>query len=214
MDPGPVRFSIVLGRDPHHRNPLALVAKMSESERNDLESGRRGGLARAADPDTTPPGIRYGTSIQRFLFFIINTWFKKSFQLYADDYEMPWIEAIHREQPSLGRIEADSENQLGVETSIKRCISSENPTLSQVDFSRTHHPILHWKKAPSQSIVLIKKSCGGRLLGPRFFTLSIRVKFYPISMVQAKAKDSSQTQENKHSPIILVFMGHHAGCLW
>ena len=69
MDPGPVRFSIVLGRDPHHRNPLALAAKMSESERNDLEFGRRGGLASAEELDTTPPGIRYGTSIQRFPFF-------------------------------------------------------------------------------------------------------------------------------------------------
>ena len=107
---------------------------MSESERNDLEFGRRGRLARAADPDTTPPGIRYGTSIQRFLFIIINTWFKKSFQLYADDYEMPWRVAIHREQSSLGRIEANPENQLGVETSIKRCISSENPALFQADF--------------------------------------------------------------------------------
>ena len=143
MDPGPVRFSIVLDRDPHHRNPLSFVAKMSESERNDLESGRRGGLASAEELDTTPPGIRYGTSIQRFPFFINNTRFKTYFQLYADDYEMPWRVAIHREQPFLGRIEANSENHLGVETSIKRCISSENPTLSQVDFSRTHHPILH-----------------------------------------------------------------------
>ena len=133
MDPGPVRFSIVLGRDPHQRNPLALVANMSESERNDLEFGRRGGLASAEELDTTPPGIRYGTSIQRFPFFI-NTRFKTYFQLYADDYEMPWRVAIHREQPSLGRIEADSENQLGFETSIKRCISSENPALFQADF--------------------------------------------------------------------------------
>ena len=44
------------------QEPLALVAKMSDSERSDLESGRRGGLASAAEPDTTPPGIRYGTS--------------------------------------------------------------------------------------------------------------------------------------------------------
>ena len=80
-----------------------------------------------------------------FSFFIINPRLLKTyFQLYADDYEMPWIEAIHREQSSLGRIEADSENQLGVETSIKRCISSENPALSQVDFLRTqssHTPL-------------------------------------------------------------------------
>ena len=47
---------------------------------------------------------------------------------------MPWRVAIHREQPFLGRIEANSENQLGVETSIKRCISSENPALSPSRF--------------------------------------------------------------------------------
>ena len=184
-----------------------------------MECGRKGGLASAEEIDTMSPRIRYGTSIQRFPFFIINPRLLKTyFQLYADDYEMPWRVAIHREQPSLGRIQADSENQLGVETSIEQCISRAERKKTQhfpkLIFSRTHHPILHWKKAPSQSIVLIKKSCGGRLLGPRFFTLSIRVKFYPISMVQAKAKDSSHTHENKHSPIILVFMGHHAGCLW
>ena len=46
--------------------PLALVAKMSESERRALESEgtRRGGLASAAEPDITPPEIRYRTSIQ------------------------------------------------------------------------------------------------------------------------------------------------------
>ena len=32
-----------------------------------------GGLASAEELDTTLPGIRYGTSIQRFPFFIINT---------------------------------------------------------------------------------------------------------------------------------------------
>ena len=71
MDPGPVRFSIVLGRDPHHRNPLLLPAKMSESERNDLESGRRDGLASAEELDTMSPGIRYGTSIHHFPFLLL-----------------------------------------------------------------------------------------------------------------------------------------------
>ena len=46
------------------QEPLALVAKMSDSERNALESGRRGGLASAAEPDTMPPEARYCTSIQ------------------------------------------------------------------------------------------------------------------------------------------------------
>ena len=58
--------------------PLALVAKLSDSERSDLESGRRGLHANAAEPDTTPPGIRYGTSIQPspFLFLTLNYWEK------------------------------------------------------------------------------------------------------------------------------------------
>ena len=46
------------------QEPLALVAKMSDTERSALESDGRVGLESAAEPDTTPPGIRYGTSIQ------------------------------------------------------------------------------------------------------------------------------------------------------
>ena len=42
------------------QEPLALVAKMSDSERSALESDGRGGLASDAEPDTT---IRYGTLI-------------------------------------------------------------------------------------------------------------------------------------------------------
>ena len=45
------------------QEPLALLAKMSDSERSDLESRRSGGLAGSAETGTTPPGIRYGTSI-------------------------------------------------------------------------------------------------------------------------------------------------------
>ena len=43
------------------QEPLALVAKMSDSDRSTLESGQRSGLASDAEPDTTP---RYRTSIQ------------------------------------------------------------------------------------------------------------------------------------------------------
>ena len=49
------------------QEPLALVAYMSDSERSELESERRGEVAHAAEPDTKFPGIRYGTSI--LLFF-------------------------------------------------------------------------------------------------------------------------------------------------
>ena len=47
------------------QEPLALVAKMSDSERRDLESERRDGLSSA-----TPTEIRYGMSIQHSPFFL------------------------------------------------------------------------------------------------------------------------------------------------
>jgi hypothetical protein len=59
------------GSTPHE--PLALVAKMSDSERSALESERRGGLSSAAEPDTMTSEIRYRTSIQHcstFLFVL------------------------------------------------------------------------------------------------------------------------------------------------
>ena len=54
--------------------PLALVAKMSDSERSALESGGRGGLtsAQAVAPDSAPE-IRYRTSIQHFYFLFITS---------------------------------------------------------------------------------------------------------------------------------------------
>ena len=58
------------------QEPLALVAKMSDSERSALESGGRGELASAADPDTTHLDIQYRMSIQHspaFLFHNIST---------------------------------------------------------------------------------------------------------------------------------------------
>ena len=49
------------GSTPHE--PLALVAKMSDSERSALKYERRGGLASAAEADSMTPEIRYRTSI-------------------------------------------------------------------------------------------------------------------------------------------------------
>ena len=53
------------------QEPLALVAKMSVSERSALESdGRtRFGLTSAAEPDSTSSEVRYGASIQHLLLF-------------------------------------------------------------------------------------------------------------------------------------------------
>jgi hypothetical protein len=54
------------------QEPLALVAKMSDSERSALESEVRSGLASAAEPDATSPKIRYGMSIQHSYFSFRN----------------------------------------------------------------------------------------------------------------------------------------------
>ena len=54
------------------QEPIALVAKMSDSERSALESEGRGGLASAAEPDTMPPGIRYRMSIIILLLLFHN----------------------------------------------------------------------------------------------------------------------------------------------
>ena len=51
------------------QEPLALVAKISDSERSALESGGRGELASAAESDTMPPEIRYCTSYNTLLLF-------------------------------------------------------------------------------------------------------------------------------------------------
>ena len=45
------------------QEPLALVAKMSDSERSALESEGRSGLASSAEPNSTSPEIRYGAFI-------------------------------------------------------------------------------------------------------------------------------------------------------
>ena len=76
------------------QEPLALVAKLSDSERSDLESGRKGGQANAAEPDTTPPGIRYGTSIQQslFLFVTLDCWELEKCTINS----MPMILKCHR----------------------------------------------------------------------------------------------------------------------
>ena len=53
------------------QEPLALVAKMSDSDRSALDSNGGVGLSNAAESNTTPSEIRYGKSIQqsRMFFF-------------------------------------------------------------------------------------------------------------------------------------------------
>ena len=103
------------------QEPLALLAKIPDSERS-AESGRRVSAA----SDTTPPEIRYCTSIQHcptFLFITSRLLGEVYYLLYADDDEIPSKAAIDPEVPSLGRIRADSVAPPHSPASIKRCIS-------------------------------------------------------------------------------------------
>ena len=93
-----------LGSTP--REPLALAAKMSESERSALESDGRVGLANFVEPKTTPSEIRFGTSFQQtFLFETSQLLRKVYYQLYS---ERPSKVANDPEEPSIGQIRADS----------------------------------------------------------------------------------------------------------
>ena len=115
---------------------LALVAKMSDSERlgDALESGESSGLTSAAETDT----IRYGTSVQHsftFLFVTSRLLSEVYYLLYGDNYEMPSKVAIDTDEPSLGRIRADSVAPPHTPASIKRCISrvEKNPALAHAN---------------------------------------------------------------------------------
>ena len=68
------RVTILNGTGPGStpQEPLALVAKLTNSERSALESDGRGGLASAAD-DTTSPEIQYRMSLQNSLTFLFVT---------------------------------------------------------------------------------------------------------------------------------------------
>ena len=56
------------------QEPLALVAKMSDSDRSAMESGERGELASAVTvSDTTSPEIRYRMSNQHSPTFLFLT---------------------------------------------------------------------------------------------------------------------------------------------
>ena len=119
------------------QEPLALVAKLSNSERSDLESEGRGGLANAAEP-ASDTEILYRTSIRHsptFLFVTSQLFGEVYYLLYADDCGVPSKVAFDPEEPSLGRIRADSVSPPHSPASIKRCISrvETNPALAQAN---------------------------------------------------------------------------------
>jgi hypothetical protein len=67
------KFTILNGTGPGStpEECLALVAKLSDSERSTLESDGRGGVASATEPDTTHPDVRYGAFIQHSPTFLL-----------------------------------------------------------------------------------------------------------------------------------------------
>ena len=219
------------------QDPLALVAKMSDSERSALESDGRVGLANSAEPNTTPSEseIRYGTCIQ----YSPTPPFQTSqllrevyYLLYADGYEMPSKVANDPEEPSLGRIRADSIAPPHSSISVKLCISrvEGNPTLFYADlfadtscdsplkeddhisFLRTDGPGLSPNepmaivqlKTPSipDGKYFIKNGAEDIYWGAGYNPLR-RVYFYRFTKEIAKVQ--CDTQVNEHSSIILVF---------
>ena len=130
------KFTVLNGTGPGStpQEPLALVAKMSDADRRTLGSGRRGGLASTTAPDTTLPETtgRYGTSLRHsptFLFVrVTRLLWEVYYLLYADDYEILSKVGVDPEEPSLGRIWADSIAPPHTPTSIKRCISRVEKT--------------------------------------------------------------------------------------
>ena len=113
--------------------PLALVAKLSDSERSTLESGRRGGLTNAEPL----PVSQYRSSIQYSSTFLIvltsRLLGKVYYQVFADRSDVRSKVAFDEELPSLGRIRCDSIAPPHTPASIKRRISRVEETPELVD---------------------------------------------------------------------------------
>jgi hypothetical protein len=104
------------------QEPLALVAKLTDSERSAFEPVERRGLVNAC---TVSPNARYRALVYftAFLFLMSGPSFEVYYLLYADDCEMPSKVAIDPEEPSLGRIRADCIAPPHTSSSILRHIS-------------------------------------------------------------------------------------------
>ena len=151
--------------------------------------------------------------------------------LYADNYEMPSKVAFDPEEPSLGRIRADSVAPPHSPASIKRCISrvERTPELAHADLfadissdtplKEDHISILHTDGpglSPNEPMAIVQVESpsipdGKYLIKNRaadiFWNAGsnpiMMVYFYPATMEQVK--NIAHMQVNKHSPIIHVF---------
>ena len=230
------KVSILNGTGPGStpQKPLALVAKLSNSERNALVSGRRGGLANAAEPNSTPSEIRYGTSFQHSpsLFQTSQLLREVYYQLYSDGYEMPSKVANDPEEPSIGRIRADSIPPPHSPTSIKLCISrvEGKPALLHADlFSDTscdtpltkgHISFLHNDGpglSPNEPMAIVQVKTPSIPDGKYFIKNPRNIYwgivngafcFYNVTHAEiAEFSTYKFMQVNEHSPIILLFRG-------
>ena len=215
------------------QDPLALVAKMSESERSAMESDGRVGLANSAEPNTTPLDIRYGTSIQQNSLFETSQLLREVYyQLYSDGYEMPSKVANNPEEPSIGRIRADSIPPPHSPMSIKLCISrvERNPGIVNYDLfedttcdtplTEGHISILHTDGpglSPNEPMAIVQLQVkipsildGSYLIKNRAAEIYWCTGFNPIkevyfySTTMEIAKDDIAMQVNEHSPITIL----------
>jgi hypothetical protein len=124
-DSGKVTILNPTGPGSMPQEPLALVAKLSDSERNALESGENSGLASPSESGTASPDHRYRTPIYSItVLFITSGLFSKVYYLlYADDHGMSSKVAVDPEEPWLGRIRAESIAPPHTPASIKLHIS-------------------------------------------------------------------------------------------
>ena len=217
------------------QEPLALVAKMSNSERSALESEGRGELASAAEPDTTSPKIQYRTSIQHsftILFIISRLLEEVYYLLYNIDYEMPSKVAFDPEEASLGRIRADSVAPPHSLTSIKRCISrvERNPAFAwyadlfadtscdtplkegHISIHRTGRPGMS-PNEPMAVVLRLPIPDGKYLIKNRAKDIywnagnnPIKTVYFYITTLE-NAKTTNYLQVNNHSPLNQVFKG-------
>ena len=157
------------------------------------------------------------------------------YRLYADDYEMSSKVALDPEEPSLGRIRADSVTPPHTPASIKRCISRVEKTpalahahlfadvLCDTPLKEGHISILHTDgpgRSPNEPMAIVQMPIiieSPSIPDGKYFIKNRAADIYwhtrnpPYATVyfytttMQQAKSNNWMQVNKHSKIIQVF---------
>ena len=156
--------------------------------------------------------------------------------LYADGWEVPSKVAIDPEEPSLGRIRADSVAPPHSPTSIKRCISrvERTPALAHANLfadiscdtpmKEGHISILHTDcpgLSPNDPLAIVQPPIESQFPDGKYLIKNrtaeiywaagpgqINIKtVYLCRTTMVQAKDNKWAQVNMHSPIIRVLKG-------